>query len=118
MGQPVIPVWLDKIHKKLRNNLYKVARFTGHQETMPPESEEVTRRERIDTKLVALGWEIIPYRDDIDVSQLQHHAVTEYPVATGRTDYALFVRGQFLGILEAKRLTVGSESALEQIFIK
>lgn len=115
MGQPVIPVWLDQIHQKLQDNLQKVVRFREqNQEKMPVESEEVTRRERIDNKLMALNWIVISYKDDLDLNLLQNHAVTEYPVATGRADYALFVHGQFLGIIEAKRLTVGSQSALEQ----
>lgn len=81
---------------------------------MPYESEAITRRKRIDPKLKALGWIIEPYVADMDVSQLSNHAVEEYPTANGPADYALFVHGKLLGIVEAKRLAVGAQNVLEQ----
>lgn len=81
---------------------------------MPYESEAITRRQRIDPKLKALGWIIEPYVADMDVSQLSNHAVEEYPTANGPADYALFVHGKLLGIVEAKRLAVGAQNVLEQ----
>jgi type I restriction enzyme R subunit len=42
------------------------------------------------------------------------HAVTEFPTANGPADYALFVEGQPLGIVEAKRLSIGPQNVLPQ----
>ncbi|MCP5522979.1 MAG: DEAD/DEAH box helicase family protein [Verrucomicrobiales bacterium] len=80
------------------------------------EAEWQTRRKRIDTKLRALSpaWSIIPWRSDLEVSSLDCHAVTEFPTAHGPADYALFVRGTFLGIIEAKKVTVNPQNVLEQ----
>ena len=81
------------------------------------EAEWQTRKQRIDKKLQALNpkWQIIPYRADLDVSSLPLHAVTEFPTANGPADYALFVGGKFLGILEAKKVTVNPQNVLEQV---
>lgn len=80
------------------------------------ESEWLTRKTRIDARLRSLNppWRIIPWRDGLDVSQLACHAVTEFPTANGPTDYALFVNGVLLGIIEAKKVTVNPQNVLEQ----
>jgi len=61
-----------------------------------------------------LHWTIIPNKAVSDLSTLTAHAVEEYPTLTGPADYALFVEGQLLGIIEAKKSSVGAESVLEQ----
>jgi type I restriction enzyme R subunit len=114
LGQPVIPLWLDRIHQELGNNLHKLQRFQQERPQIVSEPEAVTRKQRIDKALTALGWTIISYEDNLDSNLLTHHAVAEYPVATGFADYALFVNGLFLGAIEAKKLSVGSQAALEQ----
>ncbi len=80
------------------------------------ESEAKTRKKRIDTKLTSplLNWEIVPFFNGMDISALSAHAVEEYPTETGPADYALFVQGKLLGIIEAKKLSVGAENVLEQ----
>jgi type I site-specific restriction endonuclease len=80
------------------------------------ESEKVTRKKRIDTRLKSsqLKWNIIRWTQDLDTSSLDAHAVEEYPTASGPADYALFAKGQLLGIIEAKKLSVGAENVLEQ----
>ena len=80
------------------------------------EAEWLTRKKRIDTKLRSLNpkWEIVPYRDGLDLSGLTHHAVEELPVANGFADYGLFVDGQLLGIIEAKKVSVNPQNVLEQ----
>ena len=80
------------------------------------ESEWQTRKSRIDRQLRALvpSWEIIPYRAGLNTSELSCHAVEEYPTANGPADYALFVNGRLLGILEAKRVGVDPRNVLEQ----
>ncbi|MEK7675801.1 MAG: type I restriction endonuclease [Verrucomicrobiota bacterium] len=80
------------------------------------ETEWLTRKKRIDTKLRSLNpaWQIVPYREGLDFSQLTCHAVTEIPTENGPADYGLFVNGIFLGITEAKKVTVNPQNVLEQ----
>ena len=80
------------------------------------EAEWKTRKERIDRWLKSLPqpWEIVRYKDGLDTSALGHHAVEEYPTANGPADYALFVEGKLLGIIEAKKVAVGPQNVLEQ----
>lgn len=83
---------------------------------MLEELEWKTRKERIDKKLKALkpGWNIIKYEEGTDTSTLLCHAVTEYPTENGPADYAFFVKGKLLGILEAKKVGVNPQNVLEQ----
>jgi type I restriction enzyme R subunit len=85
--------------------------MTAHEQN---EFEWKTRKARIDPKLEALGWTIIPWDSDLTLKSLKAHAVTEYPTANGPADYALFVEGQLLGIIEAKKLTLGPQNVLTQ----
>jgi type I restriction enzyme R subunit len=80
------------------------------------EAEWKTRKTRIDTRLQSLNpsWNIIPWHNGLDLSQLACHAVTELPTANGPADYALVVNGVLLGILEAKKVTVNPQNVLEQ----
>jgi type I restriction enzyme R subunit len=80
------------------------------------ESEWLTRKTRIDTKLRALkpAWNIVRYTDGMDVSSLRRHAVEEFPTANGPADYALFVDGVLLGVIEAKKVGVNPQNVLEQ----
>ena len=80
------------------------------------DAEWQTRRQRIDTRLRSLSppGEIVPRQTGLTPAQLTRHAVTEFPTANGPADYALFVNGQPLGILEAKKVTVNPQNVLEQ----
>ena len=78
------------------------------------ESEAKTRKKRIDKKLKALNWKIIAHKEGLDTSSLSAHAVEEYPTKTGPADYALFVEGKLLGVIEAKKVSVGAGNVLEQ----
>jgi type I restriction enzyme R subunit len=80
------------------------------------ESEKTTRKKRIDEKLtsILLNWEIIHNSKVSDTSKLTRHAVEEFPTETGPADYALFVNGKLLGIIEAKKIEIGAENVLEQ----
>ena len=80
------------------------------------ELEWQTRKERIDARLKTLNpaWTVIPYTEGLEPSTLTAHAVTEFPTANGPADYALFVKGRLLGILEAKKVAVGAHNVLEQ----
>lgn len=83
---------------------------------MADELEWQTRRDRINKRLKALNpsWEIVKYSESLNPKTLSCHAVEEYPTAKGPADYALFVNGQLLGILEAKKVKVGPQNVLEQ----
>ena len=80
------------------------------------EPEWLTRKQRIDIKLLSLNpaWEIVRYREGLDLSKLTCHAVEELPTDNGPADYALFVKGKSLGIIEAKKVTVNPQNVLEQ----
>ena len=80
------------------------------------EAEWQTRKQRINTRLRAMHpvWEIIRYRGGLDLSSLACHAVEELPTANGPADYALFVAGKLLGIIEAKKVGVNPQNVLEQ----
>ncbi len=78
------------------------------------ESEKITRKKRIDKKLTGNGWIIVPYQLGLNTSILSKHAVEEYPTSNGPADYALFVQGKLLGIVEAKKYGVGAQNVLEQ----
>jgi type I restriction enzyme R subunit len=71
---------------------------------MLSEPEWLTRKKRIDSRLRSLkpAWEIVRYKEGIDFSRLDRHAVEEFPTANGPADYALFVGGRLFGIIEAK----------------
>ncbi|MGD9157439.1 MAG: DEAD/DEAH box helicase family protein [Desulfobacteraceae bacterium] len=83
---------------------------------MSEELEWQTRRDRINTRLKALkpSWYIVRYKEGLDTTKLKNHAVEEYPTANGPADYALFVKGKLLGIIEAKKVKVGPQNVLEQ----
>jgi hypothetical protein len=53
---------------------------------MITESEWLTRKKRIDGRLTALGWKIVRYSDEIDLSSLTKVAVEELPTASGPQD--------------------------------
>ncbi len=80
----------------------------------PHEPEWKTRRERIDPMLTLQGWAITRFDPSIPVDSLRHHAVTEYETENGPADYALFVEGKLLGIVEAKKVTLGPQNVLTQ----
>jgi hypothetical protein len=78
------------------------------------ESEWLTRKKRIDTRLKALGWTIVPFSTATPLFAYTKHAVEEFPTDTGPADYALCVNGRILGIVEAKKLSLGPQNVLVQ----
>jgi type I restriction enzyme R subunit len=77
------------------------------------ESESRTRRQRIDPMLRAAGWTITDYRPGAE-RPLSPHALREFPTENGPADYALVVDGKVLGIVEAKKITLGPQNVLTQ----
>lgn len=69
---------------------------------MLTESEWLTRKKRIDTKLHSLNpqWQIIPWGKGLDVSKLTRYSVTEFPAENGPADYALVVDGTLVEMEE------------------
>ncbi len=78
------------------------------------ESERRTRKSRIDPKLKAWGWDIVPFDPDRLLEKYSHHAIEEYPTANGPADYALVVDGQLVGVVEATKVTLGPQNVLTQ----
>ncbi len=68
----------------------------------------------IDEALVKQGWEIIPHKIGLETTSLRNHAVEEFPTESGPVDYALFVEGKLLGLLEAKKPAVNPRNVLDQ----
>lgn len=86
--------------------------------TSPPalteEREWQTRKKRIDTRLASLGWTVVPFDPARPLARYSAHAIEEYPTESGPADYALVVNGRLLGIVEAKKLTLGPQNVLTQ----
>jgi type I restriction enzyme, R subunit len=112
-GQTVIPLWLDQLHQRL---IDRINCLKG--KIIPPieidGGPEENAKNIVDRMLHTLGWSRIHYEKDLDTGRLESHVVEEYRVATGRVDYALFVHGLLIGIIEVKRLTGNLELAMEQ----
>src|SRR6266567_2875 len=81
---------------------------------MPTEAEWLTRKSRIDRRLKQEGWQLVRFTPALNLKALDGTAVEELPTANGPADYALFVKGQLLGIIEAKKVTVNPQNVLEQ----
>ena len=77
-------------------------------------SPEEQARKAIDEKLIQAGW-VIQNRDQMNPSAALGVAVREFPTSTGPVDYALFVDGAPVGVIEAKRSERGqSLSSVEE----
>ncbi len=80
----------------------------------PPDSEWATRKLLIDKKLRAAGWHVRPYRQNVALSSCGECALEEFPTENGPADYALVLDGRVVGIVEAKKLTLGPQNVLSQ----
>jgi len=80
----------------------------------PKEPERLTCKNRIDPQLEAAGWRVVPFDPSQPLSAFDRCAIEEYPIDYGPADYALCVGGQLLGIVEAKRLSLGPQNVLTQ----
>lgn len=77
----------------------------------PPkdENEWRTRKKRIDPKLDAAGWCLAKGKARPSACRSEEEATTNGPA-----DYALWQDGQIVGVVEAKKLTVGPQNVLTQ----
>lgn len=78
------------------------------------ESERLTRKRRIDPQLESLGWRVVPFTENCSLADLNNCAIEEYPTENGPADYALCVDGRIIGVLEAKKITLGPQNVLTQ----
>lgn len=78
------------------------------------EPEWLTRKTRIDVRLRSLGWRIEPYSETLPLTSADKVTIAEFPTDHGPADYALCVAGQVLGIIEAKKLSLGPQNVLIQ----
>ena len=112
-GQTVIPIWLDRLHEIL---IDRINCLKG--KIIPPieidGGPEENAKNIVDRMLYNLGWSRIHYERDLETGRLESHVVEEYRVATGIVDYALFIHGLLIGIIEFKRLTGNLELGMEK----
>jgi type I restriction enzyme, R subunit len=113
-GQSVIPLWLDQLHQILIDRIRCVRGDKVLLIDVLDDMRDENAKNLIDRILYALGWSVISYEKDLETSQLGSHAVEEYSVAMGTADYALFVHGLLIGIIEVKTLMSYLESGIEQ----
>lgn len=78
------------------------------------ELEKETRKKRIERRLSECGWQIVNFDSGTSLVSYNCHAVREYPTESGPVDYALFYEGQIIGVIEAKRLSIGPQNVLVQ----
>src|SRR6266850_2830978 len=80
----------------------------------PKNSEWLTRKKLVDPMLRAAGWRIVPFDLKRSMSDYDRCAIEEYPTDNGPADYAFCVGGRILGIVEAKKLSLGPQNVLTQ----
>ena len=74
------------------------------------EREWKTRKKRIDPRLDALGWK----QASPGTNALHGHRTEEEETENGPADYALWLNNELVGIVEAKKVTVGPQNFLTQ----
>ena len=77
------------------------------------QNPEQRARDAIDRQLIASGW-IIQNKSGINLDAGPGVAVREYQTAVGPADYALFVDGRPVGIVEAKREEEGERLSVHE----
>jgi type I restriction enzyme R subunit len=77
----------------------------------PANSEWLTRKQIIDARLNAAGWQVVTFAPGRSYDRC---AVEEFQTANGPADYALCLHNQVVGVLEAKKLTLGPQNVLSQ----
>lgn len=74
---------------------------------MPPnQNPEQIARDRIDDQLRAAAW-VTRDKNAINFHQGEGQAIREYVTDSGPADYVLFVDGKPVGVIEAKKETLG-----------
>ena len=82
---------------------------------MNPELERETRKQRIDPKLKAAGWQVRAFVSGKPFADYGNQAaITEFETGAGPADYALWDHNEALGVVEAKKVTLGPQGVLTQ----
>src|SRR5580658_583601 len=84
------------------------------QQAAVAKSEWLTRKLIIDGKLTAAGWKVTPSIPGKPLSSYHDCAIEELETANGPADYALCRNGQVIGIVEAKKFSLGPQNVLLQ----
>jgi len=77
-------------------------------------SERETRRLLIDPRLRADGWRVVPYDRWLAGDRTAADAVEEHPTDSGPGDYLLYLDGQPVADVEAKKPEVGPQEVIGQ----
>jgi type I restriction enzyme R subunit len=80
----------------------------------PRDSEWATRKTLIDKCLRGAGWRITPFDPRKTLESWDRCAVEEYQTGNGPADYALILGDRVVGVVEAKKLTLGPQNVLVQ----
>lgn len=80
---------------------------------MPNQNPEQLARDAIDRQLAACGWQV-QSKKRIDLNAGPGIAVREYSTDVGPADYVLFVDGQPVGVIEAKREDQGHNLSVHE----
>lgn len=80
---------------------------------MPNQNPEQLARDNIDKQLNACGW-IIQNKSRINLHEGLGIAIREYQTDVGPVDYALFVDGKPVGVIEAKREEEGQNLTVHE----
>lgn len=81
---------------------------------MNDETEDKTRKIRIDPMIIAAGWNIASYDKRKCLNDYNKCAIKEYPTESGEADYALCAGSKILGVIEAKKEKSSTMSVLSQ----
>ncbi len=73
---------------------------------MPNQTPEQRARDLIDAQLRAAGW-VVQDKKTFSFHEGEGQAIREYHTDTGPADYVLFVDGKPVGVIEAKKETLG-----------
>jgi type I restriction enzyme, R subunit len=80
----------------------------------PEELEKQTRRLRIDPRVEAANWKVKRFDSAMPLSAYGQAAVEEFETRNGPADYALCDDGRILGVVEAKKVSLGPQGVLIQ----
>ena len=76
-------------------------------------SPEQKAREIIDRKLEEAGWIVQDFKQ-LNPTVSLGVAVREFPTSTGPVDYALFIEGKPVGVIEAKKSEAGENITMAE----
>src|SRR5574337_680931 len=76
--------------------------------------ERTTRKQLIDRALTDAGWRVVNYERWLSGNRTAADAIEEFPTDSGPGDYLLYLDGQPVADVEAKKLTVGPQNVVEQ----